>query len=181
LSDNFHYINIIITHTHTTVLRLCGICPGQPGWAGTRRNIQPLTLIVVINHPYLLSPSTTIHGILINYWEINILISGDRFYSQNCWLQHPFNGLFSRTTWVSQHQKGEQFWILMTQEMTGWHISWTICKSFIPHSKQITVPAPHHSFFTGRMLFLTPNWQCQSTEGTNWTTDMSQKFWWEQM
>ena len=52
------------THTHTTILRLCGICPGQPGWAGTRRNIHPLTLIVVINHPYLLSPSITIHGIL---------------------------------------------------------------------------------------------------------------------
>ena len=30
------------THTHTTVLQLCGICPGQPGWAGTRRNIHPL-------------------------------------------------------------------------------------------------------------------------------------------
>jgi len=30
------------THTHnTTILRLCGICPGQPGWAGTRRNIHP--------------------------------------------------------------------------------------------------------------------------------------------
>jgi len=28
--------------THTTVLRLCGICPGKPGWAGTRRNIHPL-------------------------------------------------------------------------------------------------------------------------------------------
>ena len=52
------------THTHTTILRLCGICPEQPGWAGTERNIHPLTLIVVINHPYLLSPSTTIHGIL---------------------------------------------------------------------------------------------------------------------
>jgi len=24
------------TLTHTTVLRLCGICPGKPGWAGTR-------------------------------------------------------------------------------------------------------------------------------------------------
>jgi len=30
-------------HTHTTVLRLCGICPGQPGWAGTRKNIHPLS------------------------------------------------------------------------------------------------------------------------------------------
>jgi len=32
---------------------------------------------------------------------------------------HPFNGLFSRTTWVSQHQKGKPFWILMKQEMMG--------------------------------------------------------------
>ena len=30
----------IHTHTHTTALRLCGVCPGQPGWAGTRRNIH---------------------------------------------------------------------------------------------------------------------------------------------
>ena len=29
----------------------------------------------------------------------------------------------------------------------------------------ITTPTPHHSIFTGRMLFLTPNQQCQSTEG----------------
>ena len=52
------------THTHTTVLQLFGFCPGQPGWASTSRNIHPLTLIMVINHPYLLPPSTTIHGIL---------------------------------------------------------------------------------------------------------------------
>jgi len=26
------------------------------------------------------------------------------------------------------------------------------------------MPAPHHSFFTGRMPFLLPNQQCQSTE-----------------
>jgi len=31
--------------------------------------------------------------------------------------------------------------------------------------RQITMPAPHHSIFVGRMLFLTPNQQCQSTEG----------------
>jgi len=34
-----------MTYTHTTVLRLCGNCPGQPGWAGTRRNIHPLQSI----------------------------------------------------------------------------------------------------------------------------------------
>jgi len=31
----------------------------------------------------------------------------------------PVNGLFSRTTWVSRHQKGKPFWILMKQEMMG--------------------------------------------------------------
>ena len=35
-------------------------------------------------------------------------------------LLHPFNGLFSGTTWVSQHKKGKPFWILLEQEMMGW-------------------------------------------------------------
>jgi len=51
-------------------------------------------------------------------------------------------------TWVSWHQKGKQFWILLQQEM-------------------ITMPAPHHSVFTGRMSFLPPNQQRQSTEGNS--------------
>ena len=57
-------VPVIGPQTHTTVLRLCGFCLGQPGWAGTRRNIHPLTPIVVIKYPYVPSPSTTIHGIL---------------------------------------------------------------------------------------------------------------------
>jgi len=32
-------------------------------------------------------------------------------------------------------------------------------------SRQITMPAPYHSVFTGRMSFLPPNQQRQSTEG----------------
>jgi len=31
-----------------------------------------------------------------------------------------FNGLFSRTTWVSQHQKGKPFLILLDKQMIGW-------------------------------------------------------------
>jgi len=62
----------------------------------------------------------------------------------------------------------------MRQEMMGFWggsgISWTICKQSAPHSRQITMPTPHHLIFTGRMLFLTPNQQCQSTEGTEGTT-----------
>ena len=49
--------------------------------------------------------------------------------------------------------------------MSGSGISWAICKS-APRSRQTTTPTPHHSFFTGRMLFLPPNQQRQSTEGT---------------
>jgi len=36
-------------------------------------------------------------------------------------LLHPFNGLISRTTWVSWHQKGKPFWILLEQQIVGWH------------------------------------------------------------
>jgi len=35
-------------------------------------------------------------------------------------LLHPFNGLFSRKTWVSRHEKGKPFWILLEQVMVGW-------------------------------------------------------------
>jgi len=35
-------------------------------------------------------------------------------------------------------------------------ISWTICKQSAPRSRQITTPTPHHSMFTGQMLFLMP-------------------------
>ena len=56
-------------------------------------------------------------------------------------------------------------------------ISWTICKkSFTPCSRQITMLAPHHSLFTGRMLFLMPNRQCQSTEGIKKSQNYTQLF-----
>jgi len=42
-------------------------------------------------------------------------------------------------------------------------ISWTTCKSFAPCSRQITMPVPQHSVFTGQMPFLLPNQQCQTT------------------
>ena len=48
--------------------------------------------------------------------------------------------------------------------MSGGGISWAICKT-APRSRQITTPAPHHSVFTGRVPFLPPNQQRQSTEG----------------
>ena len=50
--------------------------------------------------------------------------------------------------------------------LDGSGISWTICKQSAPHSRQMTTPTPHHSIFTGWMLFLMPNQQCRSTAST---------------
>ena len=71
---------------------------------------------------------------------------------------HPFNGPLSGT------RKAKPIWILLKQEtVSGSGISRAVCKS-APRSRQITMPAPHHSVFTGRMPFLPPNQQRQSTE-----------------
>ena len=60
---------------------------------------------------------------------------------------HTFNGPFSGTTQVSRYEKGKPIWILLKQEtVSGSGISWVICKS-APRSRQITMPAPHHSVF----------------------------------
>ena len=68
--------------------------------------------------------------------------------------------------WAST-RKIKQIWILLKQEtVSGSSISWAICKS-APRSRPITMPAPHHSVFTGRMPFLPPNQQCQSSEGSS--------------
>ena len=78
---------------------------------------------------------------------------------------HPFNGPVSGTTRVSRTRKVKPIWILLKQEtVSGSGISWAICKA-APRSRQITTPAPHSSVFTGRMPFMPPNQQRQSTEG----------------
>jgi len=86
------------------------------------------------------------------------------FYS----LLHPFSGLVSRTAWVSRYQKGKTSLDLDEARDYGVlgcsGISWIICKQSAPCSRQITTPTPRHSIFTGQMLFLAPNQQCQSTE-----------------
>jgi len=75
---------------------------------------------------------------------------------------HPFNGPFSGTTRVSRYQKGKTSLDFTEARESEWQLA--ICKS-ASRSRQITMPVPHHSFFTGRMPFLPPNQQRQSTEG----------------
>jgi len=62
----------------------------------------------------------------------------------------PFKGPFSGTTQVGRYQKGKPIWILLKQEtVSGSGISWATCMSAL-HSRQITTPAPHHSFLKAR-------------------------------
>ena len=83
-------------------------------------------------------------------------------------LLHPFNGLLSRTTWASGYKKGKTSLKLSEARdddvLGNSGISWTICRQSASRSRQITTPTPHHSIFTGRMLFLTPYRQYQSKE-----------------
>jgi len=60
-------------------------------------------------------------------------------------------------------RKVKPIWILLKQEtVSGSGISWAICKCAPDKYHSSTPPL---SFFTGRMPFLPPNQQCQSTEG----------------
>jgi len=55
--------------------------------------------------------------------------------------------LFPRLPVWSGTRKVKPIWILLKQEtVSGCGISWAICKS-APHSRQITMPAPHHLVF----------------------------------
>ena len=59
----------------------------------------------------------------------------------------PFNGPFPGLPGRAGTRKVKPIWILVKQEtVSGNGISWAICKS-APCSRQITVPAPHHSVF----------------------------------
>jgi len=84
---------------------------------------------------------------------------------------HPFNGPFSGLPGWADTRKVKPIWILLKQEtVSGSGISWAICMS-APCSRMTTTQAPQHSVFTGRMPFLSPNQQRQSTEGNNRQTD----------
>jgi len=40
--------------------------------------------------------------------------------TRNYYYYIRLTAFFCRITWVSRHQKGKPFWILLEQEMTGW-------------------------------------------------------------
>ena len=101
------------------------------------------------------SPGTSVFSALETFVIILLLL-----------LLQPFNGLFSRTTWVSRYQIGKT-----NLDFTGaresewqWHQlgHMQACTSLQTDNHASTPPL---CFFTGRMPFLPPNQQRQSTEG----------------
>ena len=91
---------------------------------------------------------------------------------------HPSNGLFSSTTsttWLSWYQKGKTSLDLNEARGDGvWGWQWhqldhmqTVCTSLQTENHTNTSSLN----FTGRMLFLMPNQQCQSTSGKSTGTE----------
>jgi len=79
------------------------------------------------------------------------------------WNKYYYTCPLSGTTQVNQHQNSKPKLDLLQQETkSNSGISWV--KS-TPCPRQITMPAPHDSSFTGQMPFLAPNQQHEITEG----------------
>ena len=80
---------------------------------------------------------------------------------------HPFNGPFSGTTRVSQYQKGKTS-LNFTEARDNewqWH-QLGYMQVYISLQTDNHASTPPLKFFTGRMPFLPPNHQRQSTEGS---------------
>ena len=184
--------HFLATHTHRTAL-----CPGLPGWAGTRK-VKPIWILLKqetvsgsgiswtvcksaprsrqITTPapqqQLVDKESLCSGCFAWQYSLQVLAVSE--------FRKAFFGFFSAflcTTiclyasvrvLLNSQTDVKPIWILLKQEtVSGSGISWTICKS-APRSTQITMPVLHHSkFFTGRMPFLPPNQQRQSTEGNS--------------
>ena len=182
-------------HTHTSLMALF---PGLHGWAGTRK-VKPVWIILKqetvsgsgiswamcksasrsrqitmpVPHPGFLQagcpyfhPTNSIKALKVSLtycattWNLN---------------HHTFNGPLSGITRVSRYQKGKTNLDFNGARDSEWqwhrlgHMQ--VCTSLQTDNHASTPPL---SFFTGRMPFLPPNQQRQSTEGTVelWRSDM---------
>jgi len=85
----------------------------------------------VINHSMADDTGHAAHNIYTSFIYLR--------YNYTLHTLHPFNGLFYRTIWGSQHQKGKPFWILLAQEMMGWQ--W----HQLDHMRTICTLLAHHA------------------------------------
>ena len=137
------------------------LCPVIRRIASRHGRLDPSFNIDLYRHTYTVHRTTTTTSTTTTTTQQLLLLL--------LLLLHLFNGLFSVTIWVSRYQNGKTS-LDLNMARDDWvlgcsGISWTTCKQPAPRSRQITTPTPHQSLFTGRMLFPTPNQQCQSTVG----------------
>ena len=98
--------------------------------------------------------------------------SKEMYYNTNTHT-HPFNGPFSGTTRVSLYQKDITNLDFTEARDSEWQWQWhqlghmQVC---ISHQTDNHASTPPLKFFTGRMPFLPPNQQRQSTEGIYYNT-----------
>jgi len=109
---------------------------------------QACTLTTISHHCIGLSVTISIHNIEnhLQQRQHNILLMAS----------------FPGQPGYARSRKAEQFWIFTKQEMMKRQLHQLDHMPIIYTSLQT---APHHSIFMGRMFFLTPNQQCQITEG----------------
>ena len=174
------------TYTHIHTHPFNGPFPGLPRWAGTRK-VKPIWILLKqetsewqwhqLGHMQVCtSLQTDNHAStppLIFYWPDALPAAqptASKHWRHLRLLTHThLTALFPGLPGSAGTRKVKPIWILLKQEtVSGSGISWAICKS-APRFRQITMPAPHHSFFTGRTPFLPPNQQRQSTEGNQAT------------
>jgi len=81
--------------------------------------------------------------------------------------RQQFHGLFSRTTWISRHQKGYTTVDFNEARDDEVAVASAVLHSYHLHLTPDRQPCQHliTHFLTGWMLFLMPNQQCQSAEG----------------
>jgi len=136
-------------------LGLCGI--STCGLNGLRKGDEhPVCVSVRVWYPLSFTPKVS--------HEISGDCSSCTFAGHHHHTSQPFYGPFSGTTRVSRCQK-RNFWSLWCKERLTEADTSTIRLGTTPSG--LTSAHFHHPpiFFTGRMPFLPPNQQCQSTEG----------------
>jgi len=126
-----------------------------------------------------MAPKILVMAYCLSTASFTVLLSltspnADQFIFCSAWLLwlHPFNGLFSRTTWVRWYQKGKTSLDLNEARSDGVSgcssISLTICKQSAPCFRQTTTPTPHHSIFTGRPDAIPDAQPTVSKHGRQW-------------
>ena len=135
------------------------MCGRALKWLHRENNTELMTCTTVLVHPILVQGCKVVTP-----------------HSHTHTHTHTFNGPLSGTTQVSQYQKGKTNLDFTEARDSGWqwhqlghNASLHLAPDRQPHQHPTTLMV-----FTGRMPFLPPNQQCQSTEGKAFSLTLNQ-------